>query len=77
MRVRVYSTNACPFCVALKNFLLENNIKFDDIDVSENKAAQKEMIDKSNQMGVPVTDIDGEIIIGFDQDKIKKLLKIE
>lgn len=76
MTVRVFSTNTCPFCVALKNFLKEHNIEFEDINVVENKAAQDEMIKKSNQMGVPVTEIDGEIVVGFDQERIKKLLKI-
>lgn len=76
MKVKVYSTPSCPFCVTLKNFLKEHNIEFEDIDVSENELAQKEMIENSGQMGVPVTDIDGQIIVGFDQDKIKKLLKL-
>lgn len=75
--VRVFSTSTCPFCVALKNFLKEHNIQFEDIDVSENEVAQKEMIEKSGQMGVPVVDIDGQIVVGFDQGKIKKLLKID
>jgi len=75
--IKVYSTPTCPYCVTLKNFLKEHNIQFEDIDVSQNELAQKEMIEKSGQMGVPVVDIDGEIIIGFDQERIKKLLKIE
>jgi len=75
--IKVYSTPSCPYCVTLKNFLKEHNIQFEDIDVSQNEIAQKEMIEKSGQMGVPVADIDGEIVIGFDQDKIKKLLKLE
>jgi len=74
--VRVFSTESCPFCVALKDFLKDNKIEFEDIDVSDNEAAQKEMIDKSGQMGVPVVEIDGQIVVGFDQDKIKSLLKI-
>jgi len=75
--IKVYSTPTCPYCVTLKNFLKEHNIQFEDIDVSQNEIAQKEMIENSGQYGVPVVDIDGQIIIGFDQDKIKKLLKIE
>ena len=76
MKVRVFSTNSCPFCVTLKGFLKENNIEFEDIDVSTNETAQKEMIDKSGQMGVPVIEIDEKIVVGFDQDKIKELLNI-
>ena len=75
--VKVYSTPACPYCVTLKNFLKEHNIQFEDIDVSQSESAQKEMIEKSGQMGVPVVDIDGQIIVGFDQDRIKQLLKIK
>ena len=74
--IKVYSTPTCPYCVTLKNFLKENNIQFEDIDVSQDEVAAKEMIDKSGQMGVPVVDIDGEMIVGFDQERIKKLLKI-
>jgi len=75
--IKVYSTPTCPYCVTLKNFLKEHNIQFEDIDVSQNEIAQKEMIENSGQYGVPVVDIDGQIIIGFDQDKIKNLLKIK
>lgn len=59
-----------------KDFLTENKIKFEDIDVTEDEEKANEMIEKSGQMGVPVIDIDGEIIIGFDKEKIKKKLKI-
>ncbi len=74
--VKVYSTPSCPYCVALKEFLKEKNIEFEDIDVSENEKAQKEMIEKSGQMGVPVVEIDGQIVVGFDKEKIIKLLDI-
>lgn len=77
MKIRVFSTPACPWCDILKDFLKENNIKFEDVDVSENQKAAREMIEKSGQTGVPVTDIDGKIVIGFDKEKIKKLLKIK
>jgi glutaredoxin-like YruB-family protein len=76
MIVKIFSTSTCPFCVTLKNFLKEHDIEFEDIDVSQDKVAQDEMIKKSGQMGVPVAEIDGQIVIGFDQEKIKKLLKI-
>lgn len=76
MRVRVFSTPTCPFCVTLKNFLKEHNIQFEDIDVVQDGIARDEMVKKSGQMSVPVIDIDGQIVVGFDQNKIKKLLKI-
>lgn len=75
-QIKVYSTEFCPYCVALKEFLKENNISFESIDVTEDLRAQEEMIAKSGQMGVPVVEIDGEIIIGFDKEKISKILHI-
>ena len=75
-KVKVYSTTTCPFCIRAKQFLKDNNIAFEDIDVGSNQVAAEEMIKKSGQMGVPVIDIDGEIIIGFDKDKIKQALEL-
>ncbi len=72
--VKVYSTPTCPYCVRAKQFLKDNNIQFEDIDVSVNHEKAEEMIQKSGQMGVPVVDVDGEIIVGFDKDKIKQSL---
>ena len=73
-KVIVYSTSTCPYCNKLKSFLKENNIPFENIDVGENREAAKEMVQKSGQMGVPVIDIDGEIIVGFDKPAITKAL---
>jgi len=75
-KVKVYSTTTCPFCIRAKQFLKDNNIAFEDIDVGSNQVVAEEMIKKSGQMGVPVIDIDGEIIIGFDKDKIKQALEL-
>lgn len=71
--VKVYSTTTCPYCIKAKQFLKENSIEFEDIDVSDQAKAQ-EMIQKSGQMGVPVLEINGEIVVGFDKDKISQLL---
>jgi glutaredoxin-like YruB-family protein len=76
-KVKIYSTPVCPYCTALKEFLKERNIEFEDIDVSQNEEALKEMVEKSGQMGVPVVEIDGEIVVGFDKERISKLLGIE
>ncbi len=76
MKVKVYSTPTCPYCYMVKDFLKENNVEFDDIDVSADPEAAKEMIEKSGQMGVPVIDIDGQIIVGFDKEAIKKALNL-
>ena len=75
--VKVYSTPTCPYCVTLKAFLKEKGIEFKDVDVGSDSAAADEMIKKSGQMGVPVADIDGQIVVGFDKEKICQLLKIE
>ena len=74
--VKVYSTPTCPWCKKAKAYLEEKGIQFESIDVSSNETAQKEMIEKSGQMGVPVLDINGKIVIGFDKEKIDELLKI-
>jgi len=76
MTVKVYTTSACPYCHMAKNFLKENKIKFEEISLENNQKAVKEMIDKSGQTGVPVLDINGTIITGFDVEKIKKALKL-
>ncbi len=73
-KVKVYSTPTCPYCIRLKNFLKENNVDFENIDVSSDQEKAQEMIDKSGQLGVPVIDIEGEIITGFEEDVIKKAL---
>ena len=75
--VKVYSTATCPYCHTLKEFLKKNNIEFEDIDVSQDKEALGEMVKKSGQMGVPVVDIDGQIVVGFDKEKITELLSLE
>ena len=74
--VKVYSTPTCPYCHLAKQFLKENKVEFEDIDVSTDQKAAQEMIDKSRQMGVPVLDINGTIVVGFDKAKIKQLLKL-
>jgi len=72
--VRVYSTPTCAYCKAAKKFLEDRGIAYKDLNVGEDKAAREEMIRRSGQMGVPVIDIDGEIVVGFDQKKLKQKL---
>lgn len=72
----IYSTPGCPYCIRLKEFLKGNSVSFRDIDVSSDPAKADEMVKKSEQMGVPVIDIDGEIIVGFDKDAITQKLGI-
>ena len=75
--VKVFTTKVCPYCITLKEFLKQQNIEFEEIDVAEDEKGREEMIEKSGQMGVPVIDIDGEIVVGFDKEKISQLLKIK
>jgi glutaredoxin-like YruB-family protein len=74
--VKVYSTPTCPWCIRAKQFLKENNVEFQNIDVSDNQQVVDELMQKSGQMGVPVLDIDGQIIVGFDKEKIRQSLGI-
>ena len=75
MAVKIYSTPTCPWCKKVKEYLKEKKVKFTDVNVADNEKAREEMIDKSDQMGVPVLDINGKIIVGFNQDEIDKALK--
>ena len=74
--VKIYSTPTCPWCIRTKKFLNDNNIPFEDMDVAADEKAAQEMIQKTGQMGVPVLDIEGTIIIGYDLNKIKETLGI-
>lgn len=73
----VYSTQTCPFCDRVKTFLSERNIPFEEVDVSKDQARAMEMVEKSGQMGVPVLDIDGQIVVGFRPDVIAEILELE
>lgn len=73
--VKIYSTPTCKWCNVLKEHLASNNVKYEDIDVSRDTEGALEMIRKSGQRAVPVIDINGYIIVGFDREYIDKLLK--
>ena len=75
MNITIYSTPTCPFCKQAKQFLDEKNIAYEDIDVSSDTQKAQETIEKSHQMGVPVIDVDGEILVGFDRKKLEALLE--
>jgi glutaredoxin-like YruB-family protein len=72
--IKVFSTKTCPWCIVTKNYLKSKGVEFADLDVSSDKEAALEMIQKSGQRGVPVVEINNEIIIGFDQERIDTLL---
>jgi glutaredoxin 3 len=72
--VKVYSTQTCPWCVRAKDYLKSVGVKYTDVDVSRDATAAREMMEKSGQRGVPVLDIDGRIIVGFDKSAIDDAL---
>ena len=74
-QVKIYTTPTCAFCKMAKAYFKEHDVKYEEYNVAEDKEKLKEMFDKSGQMGVPVIDIKGKIILGFDQPGIEAALK--
>ena len=74
--VTIYSTPTCGFCDAAKTFFKENGVKYTEHNVADDEDKRNEMFEKSGQMGVPVIDIGGEIIVGFNKGKLKTLLGV-
>ena len=72
--ITIYSTPTCPYCNMVKQFLKEKDIAFTDYNVADDQDKAKEMLEKSGQSGVPVIDIDGKIIVGFDKPAISEAL---
>ncbi|MBI4174227.1 MAG: glutathione S-transferase N-terminal domain-containing protein [Candidatus Aenigmarchaeota archaeon] len=75
MAVKIYTTTTCPYCSMAKDFLKKKGVKYEEANVEKNPAAAAEMVAKSRQMGVPVLDVGGKIIVGFDRQAIEKALK--
>jgi glutaredoxin 3 len=73
-KVTVYSTPTCPYCTMVKTFLKEQNIDFDDVDVSKDRQRAIDMVKKSGQSGVPVTEVNGRMVVGFRPDAILKAM---
>ena len=73
-KVIVYSTSTCPWCTKVKGCLDSKNVAYEAFDVGKDRDKAMEMVKKSGQQGVPVIDIDGEIVVGFDQNNINRLL---
>ncbi|MFP4136304.1 MAG: glutaredoxin family protein [Candidatus Acetothermia bacterium] len=74
--VTIYTTPSCPYCNAAKDWMDENNVTYTDYDVSQNRQKAKEMIEKSGQRGTPVIDIDGNIVVGFNKEKLQSLINV-
>jgi len=77
MKVRLFSTPICPYCLTLKRFLEEKGIEVESIDVSSDESARNEMVENTKQTTVPVLEVGGEYIVGFDRKKICEKLNIE
>ena len=75
-KVKIYSTPSCPWCTVAKDFMKKHNVAFEEVDVSVDDGAAFEMETKSGQIGVLVIDMDGKIIVGYDEPQLRKLLKI-
>ncbi len=75
-KVIIYTTPTCMYCNMLKAYLDDNNVNYESYDVSEDQEKARYMVEKTGQMGVPVIEIDGEFIVGFDQERIKELLNL-
>ena len=75
--VTVYTTPTCPWCTTVKNFLKKNGVRYSEVDVARDQSAAQAMVSKSGQQGVPQTEINGEMVIGFDQSKLNRLLELK
>ena len=75
--VTIYTTPTCPYCEMVKRFFRKNNVEYEEKNVANDQVAVKEMIEKSGQMGVPIIDINGEIVVGFNKEKLSELLNIK
>ena len=73
-RIIIFTTPSCPACRAAKMYFRQRNIRFREVDVSRDASAARDMVRRSGQQGVPVIDISGKIVVGFDQPKIERLL---
>jgi len=74
-KIKLYSAPGCVYCIFAKNFLKENNISFEEIDISKSQTIAQNLVKETGQFGIPVIKIGSKVIIGFDKDKIKKALE--
>jgi len=73
--ITIYSTPTCTYCDKAKDFLKENNIEFTEVDVQNDLVAREEMIEKSGVRAVPVIDVDGQILTGFDKGQLVEAIE--
>lgn len=70
--VKIYSTPTCPYCQQAKKWLAEKGVDFDDIDVSQDREAARQMVEKSGEMGVPQIEVNGKMIVGFNKEALEQ-----
>ena len=75
-KVKIYTTSTCPWCMKTIEFLKAHNVKYEEVNVGEDEKARNDMFEKSGQFGVPVTDVNGTIIVGYDKEALKKALAL-
>lgn len=75
-KVTIYTTPTCHYCKMAKVFFQNNGIDYDELDVQADLKAREQMLQESGQMGVPVIKVDNEIVIGFDEEHLRELLKV-
>lgn len=75
-QVKVYTTPTCSWCQAVKDYLKSRQVEFEEVDVSTDMEQARQLVEKTGQYGVPVIDIDGEYIVGFDRDEINARLNL-
>lgn len=76
-KVEIYSTPTCTYCAAAKDFFKKNGVEYTEYNVASDQARRAEMLEKSGQMGVPVIDVGGDIVVGFDQKVLSDLLAVK
>ena len=74
MDVKVYTTNTCPYCKMVMEFLRDNDVEFEEVNVQTNRKAATEIVERTGQTMVPVTEINGRLIVGYNIDAIKEEL---
>ncbi|MCL6573721.1 MAG: glutaredoxin family protein, partial [Bacillus sp. (in: Bacteria)] len=73
-QITVYTTNTCPYCTMLKNFLNDKGLAFNEVNVQKDQVAANKLVETTGQMGVPQTEINGQWVLGFDPDKIMSIV---
>ena len=76
MSVKIYTTPSCVYCRMSKDFFQQHGVQYQELNVATDAVARTEMIQKSGQLGVPVIDIDGQLVIGFDRARLSELLHV-